>query len=367
MKTRSIIAAAALIAIFLVGYYWSFHARSNDRITVVVDAPIVNKRIFDPSDMDAARLYFEETPNSLLQLRESYYDFDPKESVRGFDQLIGEGVGFFVTTQPSFMLVQSAHLFENPKALVINTSATSPFMSAKDDYMLRIIPDGEVEQVAIAQFIDRLQGNRLLVLQDAANAAYTDPAYIFFKDELERLGKWNITHHKFVFDQFDPASVREIVQAPYDALFLLAGEFQLSTGNIAQLFHRYNPEVPIVLTPWARSDAIFEAAGPAIRQMVLLGHHRAQADDPAIADYLSRFRERFGYQPMAMALHVRQALELLEQAVQAGNSSPSTVRAFLLAQPTIETSLGPIAFDQFGDVNSPLFPINDLSKELSPQ
>ena len=100
---------------------------------------------------------------------------------------------------------------------------------------------------------------------------------------------------------------------------------------------------------------------------MLLGHHRAQADDPAIADYLSRFRERFGYQPMAMALHVRQALELLEQAVQAGNSSPSTVRAFLLAQPTIETSLGPIAFDQFGDVNSPLFPINDLSKELSPQ
>lgn len=366
MKTRIIFGIAALISIVTVGYYFIFHDRLTQKIIVAIDAPMLNKRIFDPSDMDAARLYFEETPNSRLRLRESYYDFSPEDSIRGFAQGINDRVQFFITTQPSSMLIHSAYLFKNSKALVINTSATSPRLSAKDDYMLRIIPDGEVEQREIAKFIDQIPGSRLLVLQDADNAAYTDPAYAFFKDEIEQHGRWHITHHRFVFNKFDPASLRPVVEKPYDALYLLAGEFQQSTGNIAQLFHHHHPQAPIILTPWARSDAIFEAAGPAIEQMVLLGHHRGQADDPAVADYLQRFRQRFGYQPMAMALHVRQALELLEQAVAAGHDTPETARAFLLSKPSIETSLGSITFDQFGDVATPLFAIQDLSKELSP-
>jgi len=367
MRTRIKATLILLSGIFIAGAYWLLHERTPKPIVVAIDAPIVNKRIFDPSDMDAARLYFEETNDSRLTVVKSYYHLNADASKLGFEAALKDGVQFFITTQPSFMLVRSAHMFEDTQALILNTSATSPVMTAKDDYMLRIIPDGEVEQSAIAAFINQLEGTRLLILQDAANAAYTDPAYEFFIGELERLGRWHVTHEKFVFDKFSPESLRPVVEQPFDALYLLAGEFQLSTGNIAQLFHGYHPNAPIILTPWARSDAIFEAAGPALEKMILLGHHRAQSDDAAIADYLSRFRQRFGYQPMAMALHIRQSLELLEQAFAAGHTTPSAARDYLLTQPIIETSLGPISFDSFGDVNSPLFPIDDLSSELRPE
>ena len=167
-------AAICLIAIWAAATLWP------NKVTVAVDAPLMSKLIFDPSDMDAARFYFEENPDSRMQLKEIFYDFDPQHSGPRFEAAFEEGVEFFVTTQPSSTLTASSHLFATPGPLIINTSATSPSMSGQDDYMLRIIADARQEQKAIAEYVGTLPGQRLLVLQDSANAAYTDPAFKFF-------------------------------------------------------------------------------------------------------------------------------------------------------------------------------------------
>ena len=180
MQTRRKFLVIALATLIAVVALWAGTMLWPKKITVVVDAPLMSKLIFDPSDMDAARFYFEENPDSHLQLQEVYYDFNPENSAPRFESLIDEGHQFFVTTQPSSTLVQSAYLFTRSGPLIINTSATSPTMTSKDDNMLRIIADAEKEQQAIADYINTLPGSRLLVLQDSANAAYTDPGFKHF-------------------------------------------------------------------------------------------------------------------------------------------------------------------------------------------
>ena len=365
-RRTKLLALIVFLAMLIVTYAWYESSRTKP-LLVVVDAPLANKRLFDPSDMDATRLYFEETPDSAWRYEALYYDFVPEESAPLFKEALARGAEFFITTKPSSLLTQSAYLFEQPGALIINTSATNVQMSGKDDYMLRIVTDARAEQQAIADYIHGLPGSRLLVLQDTANAAYTEPAYEFFRQRFDQLGGWQMTHEQFLFERFDPNLVAALLDTPFDALYLLVGEFQASTGNLAQLFHHHNPDAPIVLTPWARSDAIFENAGPALDQLVMISHHRAQADDPAIADYLKRFRERFGYQPQGMALLQRQALEMLEQAHAQGHRTPSAVRQYLLSLPYIETSLGTIELDQFGDRIPQLYVITNLKSELQPK
>jgi len=364
MKIRTTI-GLLLLAVGLSGtVYWAITSLTPQKITVAVDAPIVNKRIFDPSDMDAARLYFEENPDSRMQIKELYYDFDPKRSPERFESAMDEGVEFFVTTQPSSTLLASTHLFKTPSALLINTSSTNPSTTGKDDYIIRIIADAQAEQQAIAQYIDSLPGKRLLVLQDSANNEYTDPAFDYFIGALEERGHWQITHEKLLFESFSPTRFQRLMSEPFDALYVLGGDFQASMGNMVQLFHQYHPDAPIVLTPWARSNAIYETAGPALDRMVLLGHHPGKAQDPAIEDYLQRFTKRYGYQPMAMALMVRQGLELLEQAFAAGHTTPEAVKQYLLSQPELQTSLGTIEIDAYGDSTQRLHPIEDLGTEL---
>ena len=365
MKARArLVAVLVSTGLLIVAAFWVKDLFAPTKIVVAVDAPVANKRIFDPSDMDAASFYFEENPNSRIQLKELFYDFDPKRSPDGFEAAMAEGIEFFVTTQPSSTMTASVHLFQTPKSLLINTSSTSPTMSAKDDHILRIIADTNHEQTIIAQYIDQLPGTRLLVLQDSDNAQYTDPAFAHFMAELGASDRWQVTHEKFRFETFNPAMFEELMAEPFDALYVLGGEFQASMGILVQLFYQYHPDAPIILTPWARSDIIYETAGPALERMVLIGHHPAKADDAAIEDYLNRFSARYGYQPMAMALMVRQALELLEQAFAAGHTTPESVKAYLLSQPRLQTSLGTIELDAFGDAKQGLHPIGSLAQEL---
>lgn len=365
MRNKLILAALLAIAV-LIGL-WGARMVWPQKITVAVDAPLMSTLIFDPSDMDAARFYFEEHPDSRLSLKEVYYDFDPETSTPRFLGLIKDGVDFFVTTQPSSTLVASAYLFERPGSLLINTSATSPTMTGKDDQILRIIADAEQEQEAIAQYINSLPGRRLLVLQDNANAAYTDPAFRNFVRHLGQQNQWQVTHERFKFETFTPDELADIMSEPFDALYILGGDFQASMGNIVQLFYQQHPNAPIVLTPWARSNLIYQTAGPALQNMVLISHHPSKSDDPAIANYLDRFKSRYGYQPMAMALMVRQALEILEQAVAQGHTTPKAVKKYILSQGQIETSLGSVSLDQFGDMRQTFHPINNLAAELNTQ
>ena len=59
MKIRTTIGLLLLAAGLVGTVYWAITSVTPKKITVAVDAPIMNKRIFDPSDMDAARLYFD--------------------------------------------------------------------------------------------------------------------------------------------------------------------------------------------------------------------------------------------------------------------------------------------------------------------
>lgn len=237
-------------------------------------------------------------------------------------------------------------------------------MTSRDDYMVRIIADALQEQQAIADFINTLPGQRLLVLQDSANAAYTDPAFKYLMQHFRQQNRWEITHERFEFETFRPGTLAQTMAEPFDVLYVLGGDFQASMGNMVQLFYQRHPHATIVLTPWARSNAIYETAGPAIDNVVLISHHPAKSVDQAIANYLNRFKQRFGYQPMAMALMVRQSLEILEQAVSAGHTTPEAVKRYLLSQESLQTSLGEIRLNKYGDRVPEFYPISDLSAEL---
>lgn len=356
------------LAIALLGSaYLAFDWWRVDRIVVAVDAPSTLQTVFDPSDQAAARLYVEENRNSKIEFTPLYYDLKPENSAPGFVSAKRNGIRFFVTTQPSSTLVASQHLFGSDDALLINTSATSPLLTGKDDSILRLIPDGAHEQRQIADHIQKLPGKRLLVLQDVSNAAYTEPAFASFSEHLASSGRWTITREKLDVSKFNTHSLADLFGQSFDALYVLAGDFHPSIGNLVQLFHRTHPNAPIILTPWARSPAIYETAGDALPKIVLLSHLPSRKDDPKMADYFRRFEERFGYPPSAMAFKIRAALEILEQAFSAGHTTPASVKKYLLEQGKLETSLFPVTFDSNGDSTMTLQPITDLGHELRPQ
>lgn len=341
--------------------WWSWYP---PLILVGVDAPLTPGSVFDPTEMNAADLFLEEHPHSRIALFKMYRDFTPQRAVSDFQDAMRQGVRFFITSHPSSCAVVSLPLFSDAQALRIETGATSPVLTGKDDFVLRLIPDAVQEQRALAGHVNQMPGQRLLVLQDLGNPAYTEPAFAIFAAELAAAGRWHIVRRTLMVADFKPEDYRALMAESYDALYILAGTFQPAIGNIAQLFHHLHPGAPILLTPWARSRAILEIAGAAIDRIILPSQYPSRYQDPALNDFFRRFRARFGYEPHAIAFEVRKALELLDQAFALGYDTPEKVKQYLLATPAHQTSLGPIVFDRYGDVTRNFFFIQDLKKEL---
>lgn len=325
---------------------------------------VASGAVVGSSELQAATLFQEEHPQSRIRVEAVDDEWQPDRTKAVIETAIARGVRFFISAHPSKCAVASASLFVDGQALMINTASTSPALTGQPDFLLRIIPDAVHEQRVLARHIQQLPGQRLLVVQDTGNRPYTDPAFATFSAELTAQGRWQIIHQPLNIAEFKPADYEALMAAPYDAFYILAGSFQAAIGNMAQLFHRAHPDAPILLTPWARSPSILETAGAAIDQLILPSSYPSRHTDPAINSYFQRFVSRFNYQPHAMTIGIRQALELLDQAFSKGYTTPETVRHYLLSQPRHETSLGTIAFDVTGDTNGAYHFMQDIRAEL---
>ncbi|MEB3254984.1 MAG: ABC transporter substrate-binding protein [Synechococcaceae cyanobacterium] len=357
------IATAATLALAAAGL-WLLRFRPVV-VAVGVDEPLLNGAVIDPSDRNAADLYLEDHPRSRIRLISHFNPPDPADGPGSIAALKQRGVRLFVNTQASSHAVPSLPQFRDGQALAINVSSVSNALSHRDDFFLRIVPDLTAEQQAVAREIERLPGRRLLVLQDTGNRAYTDPAFRVLAATLARSGRWRIERRELAITHFDARNQRHLVEGEFDALYVLGGSFLPIIGNLCQLFHTLHPSAPILLTPWARSPQVFGSAGPAAARIRLISPYPPRRRDPRVEAFLRRFERRFGYTPYAMALGTHQALELLDQALASGASTPTAVKRHLLSRSEHPTTFGPIRFDASGDVQAQ-YSVFGLADDLPP-
>lgn len=347
-KPRIILTSVLAVGAYFL-YLVYFGSAAHEKTVVALDHPLSGLRQYDTSGYDAAKLYAETNPTSRLVIKDVYYDPASLDSELFFQESLQNGIDFFITSQPSSKLMASAHLFEKPDALLFNLAAATSELSNRDDFIVRLIGDSKLEQTTIAQFVNTLPGDRLLVLQDTSNPAYTDNAYRYFLDALKTTGRWKVVHEKVLLSQVNPTELAEQMQQPFDALYVLAGNFQPNVATFIQFFHKSHPTAPVLLTSWSNTDELYAIAGVAGKNIVIPSRLPRWQDQAKVSDYMERFQQRFGYRPVSVAYGIQQALEILDQAAKAGHVTPQDVRNYLISTQNIKTSLGNVSFNDFGD------------------
>lgn len=360
--------AGAIAGAIALGVWWRQRP-----VLVAVDLLLVRGAAWDPTARNSAELFLEDRPRSRIRLVSLFNDSEPANSPASIARLKKRGVHFFLSTHPSSHALASLQEFRGGEALAINAAAASYSLSGRDDDFVRVVPDVRQEQRAIAQAVHRLpiartsqrSPRRVLVLQDTTNPAYGTTALAAFRDELERLGGWELVVCPLRVRDFAPGRDRKLLMADIDAVYVLAGKFEPAIGNLSQLVHQIHPGVPILLTPWARSPDVIGRIGPARASTLLASSFPARRDSEAVRHYLERFEQRFGYSPSALSLSTRQSIELLDQALASGAQTPSQVKRYLLSRRVHRTSLGPVQLDRFGD-SSARFYVFPASADLKP-
>lgn len=317
------------------------------------------------SATNAGVLFSEETSGSRLAILDLDDNWEPSTTKRVISDARSKGVKFFITSHPSKCAVALLDQFaDDDDALLLVTASTTDRLTGRDDGILRVVADVIQEQREIARHTAESKARDILVVQDTGNRPYTDPAFRIFSQALSNFGDCRISRQEIAVSDFHPENLEGFLAEDADLLYVIAGSYQPAIGTIAQLFHLKHPQASILLTPWTRSPAILEAAGPAADRIVLPTHYPSRHDNAAVYSYFERFKDRFGYEPISMSIGVRQSLELLNAAFRENRCTPREVKQYLLDNSPHTTSLGSIVFDRYGDVESTFYFMRDLRREF---
>lgn len=322
--------------------------------------------IIGTSEIASVKEFERVHPDSSIQVIPFDDGWDPVRTKQAYSEIQKENIRYLITSHTSTCAVEISSDINSDKRLTIITGATTVLLSDKDDYILRIIPDLSYEQTLIAHKIADLRPKHLLVISDLSNPEYTVPAKDAFMAELNRINpstqiqSLDIDANRLHITSLTPV----ITLQTFDVLYLLIGGYKNIAGNIAQYFYQFHPQSTIVFTPWMNNKELVNTAGPAISRSILPSLFPSRWENKEVEEYMTSIETNFNLSPTIISLKVYQALELLEAAFQAGATTPEKTKQWLLSRKTIDTRIGSITFNAFGDSTDSYYFITNIPGEF---
>jgi len=339
-----------------------FYCKKAPSVKIALMTKFESGSIIGSSEAGAINMYLEEKGIKNIEIIYADDAWNSEKAVTAYEELKAKGIDILITSHISTCAVAIADKINRDRILTFVTGAVTDELSNKDDYILRNIQDVDKEQKSIAEYIRKNLPKPLLVIRDNNNYAYTDPALKYF---LEYFGRENVSIIDVSMSSIDYAALeKNMKKIRFKSVYLLIGGYKIGAGSIAQMARKIEPSCSIMYTPWMNTPLILETAGPSISGSVMPAHYPPKKTDASLYAYLNRFRNKYGFAPTFISLNVYTAFELIDRALKSGASDPDAIKKFLLESGEIKTEFTSTLFNQWGDVDAPLYFITDIPGEF---
>ncbi len=328
--------------------------------------------IVGSSEVNASRLFMEDYPETKLEI--SCFDdkWLPDETIRQYEIIKKEQIDIIITSHVSTCVIAIRDRINTDQIFAMVTGATTDELTKKDDMIFRNMLDVEKEQERIAEYMNQtINGGqpdfkgrfeKLLIIRDIENVAYTTPALKFFLDHYlpKDYQVIDINMSDLNIDQLQ----QQMKALHFKSLYLLIGGYKTNCGSIAQLASSLEPNLPIMYTPWMKSPSLLETAGATIDNSIIPSHYPPKGQNHEVDHYMKRYKEKYGNPPTFISLNVYSALEIINQAVENGSKKPLDIKKYILKTKTFKTRFGNVSFNEYGDVDIPLYFVTHIKDEF---
>lgn len=348
-----------LLFIFIVSFSVLSGCVSNKPVKVAIMTKLEAGSIIGSSEVDGVRMFLKEKGITNVELVPFNDGWDPTMIKAAYEEVRAQGINIIITSHTSTCALELKKLtdLEQDKVLVFVTGSTTNLLSNLDDNNIRVVQDVASEQTSIAKEIQSHNYKHLLIVRDLDNNKYTEPALEFFKKNYS--GK--VTLIDISIKNLDMSQLKnDIKDLNYDAVYTLIGGNQTSSGSIAQLAWVINPNITVYFTPWNNASTVLETAGKAIDVCIMANHYPPKNNQPGVKAYFDHFKATYNYAPTYNSLHVYRAMSVLSSAINANKTTPTQIKAYLIKQKTADTDFGSLEINAFGDVDMPLYFIDNI-------
>ncbi|NPV00886.1 MAG: ABC transporter substrate-binding protein [Brevinematales bacterium] len=283
------------------------------------------------------------------------------EVTNRFQQLYDQGIRIFIiglTSQGIEALITGK---DTRDCIIFNLLGASGKFSGIDDSLIRLVPDTRQESLAVGGYINtRFPGKSTLVVYDTGNSAYTLPALNTLTNTLTggvsviglEVGSFNEKSFTAELSKYRP-----------DNVYLLIGGDHINTaGTITRFTKSAYPDCNLIAAPWLNSSVYIENSAHASEGVILPTLLPNSGSNYALQAYNENFDRYYHTYPQAVhSCFAFEVMEILNKCAGHGANTPSQIKSYILLTSKFDTLIGPVVFDQYGDVlrNYYFLKIND--------
>lgn len=279
-------------------------------------------------------------------------DLGTPEGAAAVDQtLIEKKVVVIIGHMTSNATLGGLKVTEPAKMIMFSPTTSSSELTGLDDYFLRVQSDTGMMGRVMAEYAyseDHLR--TVACIYDIDNAAYTTSYLREFERVFTALGGKMTASVRFsaasnpTFSTYLP----ELRQDNPQALMIMASG--LHTALIAQSVRMDGWQTPLIGVGWAMGNTLVENGGKAVEGMKISQTYDPQSKNPAMIDFQTRFKERFGHDPIFAATQSYETVLVLAAALEKTGGSSTGLREALLQIRNFPGLQGNLTMDPYGDV-----------------
>jgi branched-chain amino acid transport system substrate-binding protein len=275
---------------------------------------------------------------------------DPKQAVSVANQFASRGVIFVAGHYCSSTSIPASDVYQQEDMVEISPGSTNPMLTERGmSHIFRVCGRDDQQGPAAAEFIAKhFAGKRVAIVHD--NQTYSKGLADETKARLNALGINEVLYDTVTPGERDYSSiVTKLKAAQVDILYY--GGYHSEAGLIVRQMREQGMDTRLIAGDALVTQEFWSITGPA-GNGTMMSFSPDPRKNPKAADVVKGFRDA-GYEPEGYTLYTYATVQVFAQAAGNGTNITASSMVSALRSGQFDTVLGPIGFDQKGDVKAP--------------
>lgn len=273
---------------------------------------------------------------------------NPELAMQAVQELAAADVALIVGPMISSISAAVLPLAQRLDVVMISPTASATSLAGHDDNMFRLAATSQIyADLAAEFFVKHLRLRRIATVYDSHNHIYSSLFNSEFAIALHALGGEIVLALPFNSNTAPRFSelAHTLVSSKPEAVLLVTTA--VDTVRLSQQLHRQQPDLPLMTTVWASTDALVELGGRDSEGLYLVQPFNRMDTAPRYQEFLRAYRQRFGHEPGYVGLASYDAANVAMDAL--AEQAPGQKLKNVLLNGVFTGVQQLIRFDRFGD------------------
>jgi branched-chain amino acid transport system substrate-binding protein len=284
---------------------------------------------------------------------------DPKQAVAVANRIASAGIKFVDGHACSGSSIPAAEVYGENNILMMSPASSAPKLTddaAKNGFatILRLYGRDDAQGRFIGPWIkDKYGARKIAIMHD--KSAYGKGLADVVKESLNKLGVKEVLYEGINPGEKDyNAVVNRLKSAGVE--FLYFGGYHTEAGLIKRQAGDQNYQFQLMMGDSLATPEFWSVAGPA-GDGTLFTFPPDARENPAAKSAIEQFKQ-INFTPEGFTLFSYAVVQAIAEGIAKANSSDPIAVAKILRSAKVDTVVGPVSFDEKGDIQNPRYDIN---------